>query len=468
MNEIAPHQVDVIIVGAGPGGYVAAVRATQLGLKVAIVEGRWWGGVCLNAGCIPVKALVRNAEVADLVTKQGADFGIVGDVTLDYTPGWRRSRSVADQMAKGVRHLMKKNRIEAIDGWATFTGEHSLSVAQADGTTSEWVFQYAIVATGAHPKGLPGVEVGGPVMTYEQLVLAEKLPESLIIAGSGAIGVEFASIAASFGVDVTIIEYLDRLVPGEDEMISKELARSFAQRGIKIHVGAAVAGVHVGRKVTVTIEPQGGEPQKVRAEALLLALGFAPNTEGFGLETTGVAIGAGGFITTDELMRTSVPSIFAIGDVTAKMMLAHVAQRQGIIAAETIAGLAPEPIDYDSIPRATYTDPPIASVGLTVAQAREAGYDVKASRFPFAANGKAQGMGKTGGFALLVTDAAHHEILGAHLIGVDATELLPELVLAKTWDLTAEEIAVTVHAHPTLSEIVKGAAEGAVGHAIDL
>ncbi|MCL2653063.1 MAG: dihydrolipoyl dehydrogenase [Propionibacteriaceae bacterium] len=466
---MTPHQVDVIIVGSGPGGYVAAVRAAQLGLKVAIVEGRWWGGVCLNAGCIPAKALVRNAEVAELVTKHGTDFGLKGDVTVDYTVGWRRSRDVADRMAKGVRHLMKKNRIEAIDGWATFTGPNSLSVAQADGAVSEWTFQHAIVATGAHPKLLPGVSVGGPVMTYEQMIMAESLPKSLIIAGSGAVGVEFASIAASFGVDVTIVEFLDRIVPNEDETISKELTRALTQRGIKIHTGTAVTNVRANRKVTVTTEPaSGGEPGKLRADALLLALGFAPNTGGFGLDATGVTLNDGGFIATDDLMRTSVPSIFAIGDVTGKLMLAHVAQRQGVIAAEVIAGLQPEPIDYDSIPRATYTDPPIGSLGLTVAQARDAGYDVKVSRFPFAANGKAQGLGEPGGFALLVADATHHEILGAHLIGADATELLPELVLAKTWDLTAEEVGVTVHAHPTLSEVVKGAAEGIVGHAIDL
>ena len=457
-----------MILGAGPGGYVAAVRAAQLGLKVAIVEGRWWGGVCLNVGCIPTKALVRNAEVADIVTKRAADFGLKGDVTIDYTAGWQRSRDVADRMAKGVRHLMKKNRIEAIDGWGTFTGTHSLSVTEADGTTSEWIFSQAIIATGARPKLLPGVAVGGPVMTYEQFIMAEKLPKSLIIAGSGAVGVEMASIAASFGVDVTIVEYLDRLVPNEDEMISKELAREFKQRGIKVHTSTAVKNVHASRKVTVTIEPSEGEASKLRADALLLALGFAPNTSGFGLDAAGVVLDDNGFIVTDDMMRTGAPDIFAVGDVTGKMMLAHVAQRQGVIAAEAIAGLQPEPIDYDSMPRATYTDPPIASVGLTVAQARDAGYDVKVSRFPFAANGKAQGMGETGGFALLVADTVHHEILGAHLIGVDATELLPELVLAKTWDLTAEEVAVTVHAHPTLSEIVKGAAEGIVGHAIDL
>ena len=458
-----------MVLGAGPGGYVAAVRARQLGFTVAIVEGQWWGGVCLNVGCIPTKALVHNAEVADLVTRHGADYGLGGHVTVDYSVGWRRSRDVADRMAKGVRHLMKKNGITAIDGWGTFTGPHSITVIQADGVTSEWVFKYAIIATGARPKGLPGVAVGGPVMTYEQLIMAEKLPKSLVVAGSGALGVEFASVAASFGVDVTIVECLGQLVPQEDEAIGKELARAFKNRGITIYTGAAVKSVRAGHKVRVTVEPSGGgERIELRAEALLLALGFEPNTGGFGLDAVGVKLDDRGFIVTDDVMRTGVANIFAVGDVTGKMMLAHVAQRQGVIAAEAIAALRPEPIDYDSMPRATYSAPQIASVGLTAQQGKQRGYDVKVSRFPFAANGKAQAMGETVGFALLVTDAAHGEILGAHLIGADATEMLPELVLAKTWDLTAEEIASTVHAHPTLSEVVKGAAEGAVGHAIDL
>lgn len=466
----ASHQVDLAILGAGPGGYVAAVRAAQLGLTVAVIEGRWWGGVCLNVGCVPTKALVQNAEVADLVTRRATTFGISGDVSVDYTAGWRRSRDVASTMSKGVRHLMKKNGVQAIDGWGTFTGPHSLSVAQADGQTSEWTFGNAIIATGAAPKTLPGIGIGGPVMTYEQLIMAEELPKSLVIAGSGAIGVEFASIAASFGTKVTLVEYLDRLVPNEDEAVSKELARAFRQRGIEARVATAVRGVNTaGGRVTVEVEPvAGGEAALLQADALLLALGFEARTRGFGLETTGVALDARGFIATDGLMRTNVPRIFAIGDVTGKLMLAHVAQRQGVIAAEAIAGQQPLPIDYDSMPRATYCDPPIASVGLTEAQAKAAGYDVKVSRFPFAANGKARGMGEPGGFAMLVADAAHGELLGAHLVGPGVTELLPELVLAKTWDLTAGEIAVTVHAHPTLSEVVKGAAEGIVGSPIDL
>jgi len=464
------ENTDLVILGAGPGGYVAAVRAAQLGLSVAVVEGRWWGGVCLNVGCIPTKALVQNAEVADLVTRRGAAFGIGGDVTVDYTAGWRRSRDVAATMAKGVRHLMAKNGIRAVDGWGTFTGPHSLTVVQADGQVSEWTYRNAIIATGATPKTLPGVDAGGPVMTYEQLIMAEQLPKSLVIAGSGAVGVEFACIAASFGSDVTVVEYLDRLVPNEDEAVGKELARAFRRRGIETRTATAVKDVHIdGDGVVVGVEPTaGGEASELRADALLLALGFDPRTKGFGLETTGVALDGRGFIGTDDAMRTNVPHIFAIGDVTGKLMLAHVAQRQGIVAAETIAGLHPLPIDYDSIPRATYCDPQIASVGLTEAQAKAAGHQVKVSRFPFAANGKAQGMGEPGGFAMLVADAAHDELLGAHLIGPGVTELLPELVLAKTWGLTTDKIALTVHAHPTLSEVVKGAAEGIVGTPIDL
>jgi len=466
----ASNHVDVLVLGAGPGGYVAAVRAAQLGFKTAVVEGRWWGGVCLNVGCIPAKALLRNAEVVDLVTRQGPAFGITGDAHIDYSAGWHRSRDVAAKMSRGVKFLMKKNDILAIDGWGTFTSPSSMTVEGADGAISQLEFDHAIISTGATPKTLPEVVIGGRVMTYEQLILSERLPNSLVIAGSGAIGVEFATIMSGFGVDVTIVEYLDRLVPAEDEAISAELTRAFRKRGIKTLTSTAVQGVEQSEHgVDVLVAPtSGGEGRTLQAEAMLMALGFAPRTDGFGLELTGVSLNERGCIDVDAGMRTNVPHIFAVGDVTGKLMLAHVAQRQGVIAAETIAGEHPAPLDYDSVPRATYCEPQIASVGWTQAQAEVEGASVKVSRFPFSANGKAQGLGEPGGFVMLVADAAHDELLGAHMIGAGVTEMLPELVLAKTWDLTADEIAVTVHAHPSLSEVVMGAAQGLAGVAIDL
>jgi len=466
----APNHADVLVLGAGPGGYVAAIRAAQLGLSVVIIEGRWWGGVCLNVGCIPTKALLRNAEVADLVTRQGGAFGLTGDLHVDYATGWKRSRDVASRMSDGVRFLMKKNSIRAVEGWGKFTGPHTVEVQQSDGATTTWSFDHAIIATGATPKVLPGMTVDDRVMTYEQLITADHLPNSLVVAGSGAIGVEFATIAAAFGTDVTIVEYLDRLAPNEDEAVSAELARAFRKRGIKSMTGTAVRHVQQSEDgVIVDVAPAGGgEGTTIRADALLLALGFAPRTDGFGLEQTGVSPNGNGFIDVDHEMRTSVPHVFAIGDVTGKMMLAHVAERQGVIAAETIAGKHPMPLDYDSVPRATYCEPQIGSVGLTKAQAEAEGYSVKVSRFPFAANGKAQSLGESAGFVMLVADAETGLMLGAHMVGPDVTELLPELVLAKTWGLTMEQLAITIHAHPSLSEAVMEAAEGISGTAIDV
>jgi len=463
------NHVDVMVLGAGPGGYVAAIRAAQLGRSVAVVESRWWGGVCLNVGCIPTKALLRNAEVADLVTREGANFGVTGEFSLDYGTGWRRSRRTAETMAKGVRFLMDKNKITAISGWATFTSTHSLAVIGDDGNTTDWTFDDAIIATGAIPKSLPGVEVCGRVMTYEQMIMTDEMPKSLVIAGSGAIGVEFATIASSFGCQVTIVEYLNRLVPSEDPAISAELARAFRKRGITCMTGTAVSSVEDhGDRVTVQVEPAaGGEAREIVADVLLLALGFTPRVTGFGIETIGVALDERGFIGVDDKMRTSVPHIYAVGDVTGKLMLAHVAQAQGTVAAEVIAGLSPRALDYTMLPRATYCEPQIASLGLTREQAEADGHDIVVSRFPFTANGKAQGMGQASGFVMLVADAPSGRLLGVHMIGHGVTELLPELELAITWGITADQIARTVHAHPTLSEAVQQAAQGIGGQSID-
>ena len=461
---------DVVVLGAGPGGYVAAIRASQLGLKAAVVEKKYWGGVCLNVGCIPSKALIKNAELAHLLTHDKAKYGIEGDARMSYGPTHARSRQVSAGIVKGVHFLMKKNKIEEIDGWGTLTSATSMSVAMNDGSTRELTFDNLIIATGAVTRMLPGVQVSQNVVTYEEQILTDELPGSIIIAGSGAIGVEFAYVMKNFGVEVTIVEFLDRMVPTEDADVSKELARHYKKLGVKVMLGTKVEAVEdTGSGVRVTVSPAaGGEQQVLEADKLLSAIGFAPRTEGYGLEAAGVVLTDRGAVAIDDFMRTNVPGVYAIGDCTAKMMLAHVAEAQGIVAAETIAGAETMPIDYDFIPRATYCHPQIGSFGYSEAQARDKGYDVKCATFPFAANGKAQGLGDASGFVKIVADATHNEILGAHMIGPDVTELLPVLTLAQKWDLTADEVARNVFAHPTLSESVKEAVEGIVGHMINL
>jgi len=461
---------DVVVLGAGPGGYVAAIRASQLGKKVAVVEKKYWGGVCLNVGCIPSKALIKNAELAHMLTHDKAKYGIEGDATMSFGPTHKRSRQVSAGIVKGVHFLMKKNKIEEIDGWGTLTSPTSMSVALNDGSTREVTFDNLIIAAGAVTRMLPGVSVSQNVVTYEEQILDENLPGSIIIAGSGAIGVEFAYVLKNFGVDVTIVEFLDRMVPTEDADISKELLKHYKKLGVKVLLGTKVESVEdTGSGVRVTVSPAaGGDQQVLEADKLLSAIGFAPRTEGYGLEAIGVALTDRGAIAIDDFMRTNVPNVYAIGDCTAKMMLAHVAEAQGVVAAETIAGAETMPIDYTMIPRATYCHPQIGSFGLSEAQAKDAGYDVKTAAFPFSANGKAMGLGDAVGFVKVVADAKHNEILGAHMIGPDVTELLPVLTLAQKWDLTADEVARNVFAHPTLSEAVKEAVEGIAGHMINL
>ncbi|CCI52349.1 MAG: dihydrolipoyl dehydrogenase [Tetrasphaera jenkinsii] len=461
---------DVVVLGAGPGGYVAAIRASQLGKKVAVVEKKYWGGVCLNVGCIPSKALIKNAELAHTLTHDKAKYGIEGDATMSFGPTHKRSRQVSAGIVKGVHFLMKKNKIEEIDGWGTLTSPTSMSVALNDGSTREVTFDNLIIAAGAVTRMLPGVSVSQNVVTYEEQILDENLPGSIIIAGSGAIGVEFAYVMKNFGVDVTIVEFLDRMVPTEDADVSKELLKHYKKLGVKVLLGTKVESVEdTGSGVRVTVSPAaGGDQQVLEADKLLSAIGFAPRTEGYGLEAIGVALTDRGAIAIDDFMRTNVPNVYAIGDCTAKMMLAHVAEAQGVVAAETIAGAETMPIDYTMIPRATYCHPQIGSFGLSEQQAKDAGFDVKTAAFPFSANGKAMGLGDAVGFVKVVADAKHNEILGAHMIGPDVTELLPVLTLAQKWDLTADEVARNVFAHPTLSEAVKEAVEGIAGHMINL
>lgn len=460
---------DVVVLGAGPGGYVAAIRAAQLGFNTAIIEKEYWGGVCLNVGCIPTKSLLRNAELVHVVTKEADKFGISGEFTVDYSKAFSRSRAVSDRMVKGIHYLMRKNKITELHGWGTFADAKTINVTGDDGSVQQVTFNNCIIATGAVTKLLPGTSASANVVTYKEQILANSLPNSIIIGGSGAIGTEFAYVLNSYGVDVTIVEYLDRMVPNEDAEVSAELTKAYKKLGIKVLTSTAVKSVEdTGSGVRVVVEPAGGgEQQVLEADRMLQAMGFAPRLEGYGLENTGVALTERGAIAIDEYMRTNVPGIYAIGDVTGKLMLAHTAEAQGVVAAETMAGVETFPLDYIMIPRATYCQPQVASMGYTEQGAKDAGYNVKTSKFPFSANGKAWGLGEGVGFVKIVADAEHGEILGAHMVGPDVTELLPELVLAQTWDLTAEEIGRAVHAHPTLSEAIKEAAEGVMGHMIN-
>jgi dihydrolipoamide dehydrogenase len=457
---------DVVVLGAGPGGYVSAIRASQLGKKVAVVEKKYWGGVCLNVGCIPSKALIKNAELAHTLRHDKELYGIEGDATMSFGPTHKRSRAVSDRIVKGVHFLMKKNKIEEIDGWGTLTSPTSMDVELNDGETRSLTFDHLVIATGATTRMVPGVEVSENVVTYEEQILDENLPGSMIIAGSGAIGVEFAYIMTNFGVDVTIVEFLDRMVPTEDEEISKELLKHYKKLGVTVMLGTKVEGVEdTGSGVRVTVSKDGDE-QVLEADKLLSAIGFAPRVEGFGLESTGVELTDRGAVAIDEYCRTNVENVYAIGDCTAK--LAHVAEAMGVVAAEHLAGAETMPVEYDFAPRATYCHPQIASFGYSEAQAKEKGYEVTTAKFPFSANGKAMGLGDGVGFAKVVADAEHNEIIGAHLIGPDVTELLPVLTLAQKWDLTADEVSRNVFAHPTLSEAVKEAVEGIAGHMINL
>jgi dihydrolipoamide dehydrogenase len=461
---------DVVVLGAGPGGYVAAIRAAQLGKKVAVVELKYWGGVCLNVGCIPSKALLRNAEIAHIITAEKKVFGIEGDATMAFGPTYARSRTVADASAKGVHYLMKKNSIDEIDGWGVITSPTSLDVTLADTSRRTVTFDNLIIGTGAVTRLIPGTSLSERVVTYEEQILTDQLPGSIIIAGSGAIGVEFAYVMTNFGVDVTIVEFLDRMVPTEDPDVSKELLKQYKKLGVKVLLSTKVETIDdTGDTVKVTVSPaNGGGQQVLEADKVMQAIGFAPRVEGYGLESIGVALTDRGAIAVDERGRTNVDGIYAIGDVTGKLMLAHTAEAMGVVAAETIAGAETVEINFDMIPRATFCQPQIASFGYTEQQARDRGYDVKVAQFPFSANGKARGMAEGVGFVKIVADAEHNEIVGAHLIGPEVTELLPALTLAQKWDLTADEVARNVFAHPTLSEAMKEAVEGIAGHMINL
>ncbi len=455
---------DVIIIGAGPAGYVCAIRAAQLGLKTAIVDKMWMGGICLNVGCIPSKSLLKNAEVAELLRHRGADFGFSFDnLKLDYPAAVKRSRQVSNRLTKGVEGLMKKNKVDVHMGTAVVQSASAVEVTDKDGNKKTLEGKNIVVATGARASMIPGVVADGKqVLTYWEAILQETLPKSAIVIGSGAIGVEFSTIWNSYGVKVTVVEMLPTLVPLEDEEIGKELGKQFTKAGITVKTGTRVEKIEAapgGVKVNVSA---GGAPETLEAEQVLVAIGTRPNSENLGLEALGVKIERG-FIQVDDQLQTNVPGVYAIGDVTGKLMLAHVGSAQGIVCAENIAGHPTVALDYNAMPRATYCHPQVASFGLTEKQAREQGYEVKVGKFPFQANGKALGMHDYAGFVKIVTDAKYGEILGAHLIGPEVTELLPELTLAHMMELTADEIARNVHVHPSLSETLMETAHGLVG-----
>ena len=468
---------DVIVIGGGPGGYVAAIRATQLGLKTALVEREHLGGVCLNWGCIPSKALLRNAEIAQLL-QRGQEFGFSFDnLKLDYEAAYKRSRQVSDRLVKGVQFLMKKNKIDVYQGTAKLRSASEVDVVAApdapavngqkfDGTLNA---KNMIIATGARARSLPGLDAnadGEKIITYRHALALKRAPQSIAIIGAGPIGMELGYVFHAYGSEVTIIEMLPRVVPLEDEEVSAEVAKAYTRLGLKLLTDAKVEAVS---KTAEGVEVKVGGPAlaAVSAEKVMVAIGFAPNSENIGLEAAGVKTERGAILV-DAHMRTNVPNIYAVGDVTAKLMLAHVGSAQGMAAAETIAGVETAELDYSMMPRCTYSHPQVASMGLTEKQAREQGYEIKVGKFPFMANGKALGLGDYGGFVKVVADAKYGEVLGVHMVGPEVTELLPEWVLARNQELTPHEIARSIHAHPTRSEAMMEAAHAVTGQAIHM
>lgn len=463
-------EFDVLVIGAGPGGYVAAIRSAQLGKKTAIVDKEWLGGVCLNVGCIPSKSLLKNADVAQTLRERGREMGFsFENLQLDYAAAVKRSRQVSDRLTRGVGFLMKKNNISVLMGEARVTTANTISITLKDGTLQEIKARDIIIATGSTPFSIPGVNVDGKkVITYREAILQEKLPASVVIIGAGAIGLEFATVWNAYGSQVTLVEMLPRIAPLEDEEVSAELAKAFTKRGIKCLAETRVLGVEItGTGVRVRISGKDGE-SVLEAEQALMAIGFKPNSQNLGLEAVGVEYTDRKHIKVDERMATSVPGIWAVGDVTGKLLLAHVASAQGILCAEAIAGMEVHPIDYNMVPRATYSHPQVASFGFTEAQAAEAGKAIKVGKFPFQPNGKALGLGDYAGFVKLIVDGSNGQLLGAHMVGPEVSELLPELTLAQQNGLTAASIAHNIHAHPTLSEVLMEAAEAIEGRAIHI
>jgi dihydrolipoamide dehydrogenase len=458
---------DVAVVGTGPGGYVAAIRCAQLGLSVAAVEDDRPGGVCLNWGCIPTKALLRNAEVVGLVSR-AEEFGItVGEWRADYAQAVQRSRRVADRMAKGVEFLFRKNKISLYRGAGSLTGRSTVEIGGAGGKQAIEA-KSIILATGSEPKSLPGVALDETrIISSNGAVRGEERPSALIVIGAGAVGMEFADVFSAYGTSVTVLEALPKVLPLEDDEVSAQLARLFTRRGMTIRTGVRVKAVAAGSGgVSVDVEAD-GKAEALHADQVLMAVGRAARTKGIGLDGLGVAVDKG-FVTVSPTMETSVKGIYAVGDMTGRQLLAHKAMAEGVVAAEAIAGRQPRPVDYGNVPSCTYCRPQVASIGQSEAAARAVGREITVGRFPFTANGKAVALGETDGFLKVVADKATGEILGVHIIGPEATEMIHEFAVGRTLEATLEEVIHTIHAHPTLSEAALEATLAALGQAIHI
>ncbi len=462
---------DVIVVGSGPGGYVAAIRASQLGLKTAVVERESLGGICLNWGCIPTKALLKSAQVFEYISHAN-DYGIeVSDAKADFGAMVKRSRGVADKMSKGVTFLLKKNKIDVLMGDGKLLKGKKVAVTDKDGKTKEYTANNIIIATGGRAKQLPNIQIDGKkIIGYREAMTLPKQPKKMVVVGSGAIGVEFAYFYNALGTEVTIVEYLDDILPREDKDVSKEMKKIFKKAGIKIMTGAGVQTVDTngsGCKVAVKHNKNGKE-EIIECDVVLSAVGVTPNTENIGLEDLGIKTNKQGLIEVDEYYNTNVAGIFAIGDVLPTQALAHVASAEGITCVEKIAGHTPEPIDYNNIPGCTYCIPEVASVGYTEQQAKDAGYELRIGKFPFSASGKASAAGVTNGFVKVIFDKKYGEFLGAHMVGANVTEMIAEVVAARKLETTGHEIIKTIHPHPTMSEAVMEAAAAAYDEVIHL
>ncbi|NLX28269.1 MAG: dihydrolipoyl dehydrogenase [Bacteroidales bacterium] len=460
---------DVLVIGSGPGGYVAAIRASQLGFSVGVVEKENLGGICLNWGCIPTKSLLKSAQAYEYAL-HAAEYGvsITGEIKPDFEAMVKRSRGVAEGMSKGIQFLFKKNKIETISGFGKLAGKGQVEVTDEAGTKTMVTAKHIILATGARTRQLPNLPLDyKKVFGYRKAMTLPSQPKSMVVVGSGAIGSEFAYFYQSVGTAVTLVEFMPNVVPLEDEEVSKQLERSFKKMGMKVMTSSTVEKVDTsGELCKVTIKTKKGE-EVVEADVVLSAVGITPNTEGIGLEEMGIVV-ENGRIKVDEYYRTNVEGVYAIGDIIATPALAHVASAEGITCVEKIAGLNPEPIDYKNIPGCTYTHPEISSVGLTEAKAKEAGYEVKVGKFPYSASGKASAAGQKEGFVKLVFDAKYGELLGAHMIGGNVTEMIAELVVAKKLEATGHELIKAIHPHPTMSEAIMEAAAAAYGEVIHI
>ncbi|MCD4834234.1 MAG: dihydrolipoyl dehydrogenase [Bacteroidales bacterium] len=460
---------DIIIVGSGPGGYVAAIRASQLGMKVGVIEKSELGGICLNWGCIPTKSLLKSGQVFNYI-KHAADYGISieGEAKADFEKIVQRSRGVADGMSKGIQFLFKKNKIDHIQGYGKLKDNQTVEITDADGNTQEIEAKHIILATGARSKELPNLKQDGKkIIGYREALTLPKQPESMIVVGSGAIGSEFANFYNSVGTKVTLVEFLPNVVPNEDEEVSKQLGRSFKKAGIKVMVSSSVESVDTsGNICKVVIKTKKGE-ETHEAEIVLSAVGVTPNLENIGIEELGIELEKGK-IKVDDYYKTNLTGVYAIGDIVHGPALAHVASAEGITCVEKIAGLNPEPVNYNNIPACTYTSPEVASVGLTETAAKEAGFEIKVGKFPFTASGKASAAGERDGFVKLIFDEKYGELLGAHLIGANVTEMIAELVVARKLETTGHELIKSIHPHPTMSEAIMEAAAAAYDEVIHI